>query len=80
MLTHQLNLKIYQEALDRSDLSQNALAAKLGVTPQTLSRWVREGYPANKVNEFARALNIKGDNFRALINAPIYRPFFQEKV
>ena len=79
MLAHQLNLKIYQEALERSDLNQNALAVKLGVTPQNLSRWVREGYPADKVNEFARALNIKGDNFRALINAPIYRPFFRKK-
>jgi hypothetical protein len=79
-LTHSIDKKIYETALARAGLSQQNLAESLGETPQNLSRWVNQGYPAAKVRDLARMLNIKpGDDFRRLIGAPVYRTFFRKK-
>lgn len=72
MLTHQINDDVFKVALAREGLDVDTLATKLELTSQQLSKWLTEGYPANRVIDFARALNIKGVEFRKLIKAPIY--------
>lgn len=72
MITHNINEEVYQAALKRENLDPDTLSAKLGISSQELWDWVKNGYPADRVVEFARMLNIKGIEFRKLIYAPIY--------
>lgn len=74
--THCIDKQVYRDALVRSAITQKELASRLGISPQKLSYWVNKGYPATHIRSLARTLNIKGDEFRRLIGAPVYRLLF----
>ncbi|MFW7381592.1 MAG: XRE family transcriptional regulator [Oligoflexus sp.] len=78
-VTHSINKEFYNKLLKSSGFSQNSLAKNLGEPPSTLSRWVNDGYPADRVRELAKALSAKGNDFRRLINAPVYDFYFKKK-
>jgi Zn-dependent peptidase ImmA (M78 family)/transcriptional regulator with XRE-family HTH domain len=79
-ITHKIDSEIFESALAASGLNQGQLASRLGVPPQSFSRWVKNGYPANKVRSLAKELAIKpGDRFRRFIGAPVYQTFFRKK-
>jgi len=79
-ITHKIDSELFESALVASGMNQGQLASKLGVPPQSFSRWIKNGYPANKVRNLAKELAIKpGDSFRKFIGAPVYQTFFRKK-
>lgn len=57
-------------SLRLSHLTQKELAARIGVSPQALSKWMREGVPGGRVRAFCNATGTRLlEQFHALHHA-----------
>ncbi len=68
-----------RQAIDKSGLGKAVIAAKVGVAPPAISRWLREALPeAKHLANLARTLNVtvqwllsgETDNAGALLTGP----------
>lgn len=74
-----INKEYLKLLLKEKNSSQTDLAAKMNENQKNLSRWLKDGFPRDKLLDLKRALAIPRESYRTLIGIPEYKIFFRTK-